>query len=381
MKRRVVGTVEFEELRPAKEGRILLDGEFSFIARSDAIESALEEQFGRNGLCLKVLKGSDGPGPYTWDGTPIEECVFVQNLFAQRGVAPRVFGLVKVQSKKDQWLAMVTSFLKGASTREPSSGMRQEERKKLESIRRAIGGIKLKWDHNPDNWRNEQLNGESTGGRMFTDFGGSSVESREEFLLKLESDADKNADWGSKSYAYQSPPPLRIESQRDAEKRADRMELGRLDLNGADVLDIGCSLGAMLQETCQLGARRAVGIDIEKVVRTGFACAMWEGWLNVDMIPMRLAKGRSYVEEIRGAAGLKRFDLLLALSIDHQIGYRSWMTELVKDDGMAFVEGHVGQGKRDFDDRLERDWIDVEWLGKTYDAGPRPLFRCGGVKR
>lgn len=69
---------------------------------------------------------------------------------------------------------------------------------------------------------------------------------------------------GDKKFAYQDFD--RIIGKRRIEERAEEMKLNEINFNGKTVLDIGCNLGLMTNYALNRGAKRAVGIDLKKVI-------------------------------------------------------------------------------------------------------------------
>ena len=88
-------------------------GVFTEIARDPRLVQILKEEYGRDGLCLKVFKHAPmSVKNFCWDpkmGIPLEECTKVQNLFALEGLAPRVYEIVWVSTTG--LLAQVTDFV------------------------------------------------------------------------------------------------------------------------------------------------------------------------------------------------------------------------------------------------------------------------------
>lgn len=63
--------------------------------RGGRLDLELFLAFGRLGLCLKVFfYPAANPVDTLWEGVPVWETAIVQNLFADEGLAPRVYGFV-----------------------------------------------------------------------------------------------------------------------------------------------------------------------------------------------------------------------------------------------------------------------------------------------
>lgn len=336
-------------------------GVHTYIGRSEAIGSLLRGIYGRDGLCFKVFKrseltGDDQAPKYKvigraqWsDGYSLLDCTRVQNLFAYHDLAPRVYDVVAVW--RDGWkLAQVTDYADGEG---------EFDREKFGEIR-ARYGINVRWDMNDHN----EL------GRWWVDFGAASFHCG--YDDDLVDRAWEKAAWGSRPEPYQDLGHLSSDSQRDLERRIEAMDPHPVLYRTA--LDIGCSTGAVCRWLSREGVQRVIGIDLPHVAEIAFEVANWNGDWNVDYIGARLPRDTDCSELVRGLTGFDRFDLVLALSVDRQIGYGPWMADLT--DRTFYLEGHVPQKRHTFEDRLERDFDKVEFLGMSRDHGPRPLFRC-----
>jgi len=273
-----------------------------------------------------------------------------QNLFALRGLAPRVYDIVLLNSTS--W-AQVTDYVGDSDppdTPFDNTDVKQEF------------GISTSWDMNERNWINGWL----------VDFGNFHWKDTSEawYIDSMKERINKYASWGSNPLPYQGA--FGLPSQRDMAHRVAAMKLDEIDFAGKTVLDIGCSLGLFCQDALERGAKRAVGIE-RRTEATDIAheVANWHGYWNVDFLCLKLPRDR---DEIANMTGLDKFNIVYALSVDRQIGYDSWMSEICNDT--FILEGHVPDKEHTYRERLEADFSTVEFLGVTRDHGPRPLFRC-----
>lgn len=348
------------EDRPQKQGKE--SGAYTFVARGAEVESVLEERYGRSGLCLKVLRRpTRGAGGFAewplwtpdWGpGFQILECTLAQNLFARHGLAPRVYDLVQVY--REAWrYAQVTDYVTGDG---------EFDRDAFADVRERYG-VHVEWDVNPKN---------VVGGK-WVDFG--AARPGDGYARDLVERAYERASWGSRSEPYQSVGALCDDAQRDFPHRAEKMDLAPKKFEGETVLDVGCNLGSVCRFASRAGARRVVGIDLPHVADLAYEVANWERDWNVDYVGARLKPDYERTDEVvRNLTGFDSFDFVFALSVDRQIGYGPWMARLCDDT--FFLEGHVGQHRDDFEDRLDRDFETVRFRGATRDHGPRPLFEC-----
>lgn len=333
----------------SKEG-----GVCTYILYSSALERILYDRFGRHHLCLKVFKhDATDITSFTWHPKRrklLTDCTRVQNLFALRGLAPRVYDIVLVNDRN--W-AQVTDYVGDAEPIAPS--LREAD------VRREFF-VSANIDGNEGNWVNGYM--VDFGGYWWRDRG------RQLYIDSMKERINKYASWGSNPLPYQSA--FGLPSQRDMEHRVRMMKLDEIDFTGKTVLDFGCSLGLFCQDALKRGAKRAVGVE-RRVQATDIAyeVANWHGYWNVDFLCLRLPGDRGRIERM---TGLAPFDIVLALSVDRQIGYDLWMAEMCDD--VFYLEGHVPDREHTYRERLEADFSEVEYLGMTRDHGPRPLFRC-----
>ncbi len=344
-----------------------LHGAHTRILRDGYVGQMIWLLWGREGCCIKVFK-QPGDGRtldrLTWgdNGVPVVEATIVQNLAAMEGLAPRVYALVVIHVEERQYLAQVTDYAEGRYGYQVN-----DLRSRLSEFVRDNPFIKPeRWDMNPMN---------AVGG-LWTDWAPWHLTSPDGYEQHLRELARKHAAWGSRKDPYQDAFGTGG-AQRDFESRLAAMELTARDVEGRTLLDIGCNLGNFCRWVEESGARRAWGVDSPRVAPVAREIANWCRAWNVDVTGRKLAKDQDNEDLIREATGWPdTFDVVLALSVERQIGYGRWMREITSPGGLFFLEGHVPDRRETYEDRLSSDWDEVEYLGMTRDHGPRPLFRC-----
>ena len=353
-------TLTLEQQHPGPGGL----GRFCRILHNKALCKLLAERYGRPRLCLKVLRA---PGDI-WEGTRLVEAVQLQNLAAERGVAPRVYAIVQL---KDGRLAQVTDW--AAPNAEPS----------LKAIERLVQFLqdpqvattKLIGPDGPPKW-DIVTSVKNWAGDLFLDWGGLHLKYPEQFVSNLVdrvsvgiSVAERGKPVG---VTYQGLPELDLTGQRHAQHRIDIMQLDRLDWRGQTVLDLGCNLGAFCFYAERRGAQRVVGVDRGMLAEPMREVASWFGHWNVDFVGADLA---GQAASIQGATAIERFDVVLALSICNHIGgYGSWMADLCADT--LVLEGHGGDDPTRYLGNLQQDFAEVDMIGFTTDLMQRPVFVC-----
>jgi hypothetical protein len=319
-------------------------GVFSYIAYNQHIEALLSDLYGRSNLCLKIFKHLPNPD-CLWDKTSLTDCTVIQNLLAIESLAPRVYDIIKVNN----FCAQVTDYLTGEGDYQPS----------LVKVARRKYGLATSWDMNPKNW---------VAGKL-VDFQSWYFNDRNAYIANLIDRAYVYAAWGSRPEPYQSIESA--PSQRSTAHRIKALQWQSFDFSGKDILDLGCNLGVMGMEASRLGARRVVGVDQPHVADIAREYANWSQFWNLDFLGLHLPQQRS---EIHPLCGLGQFDVVFALSVDRQIGYKPWIADLCR--AVLFLEGHVPDSEVTYRDSLEQDFSRVEFLGMSRDHGPRPIFRC-----
>jgi len=312
-------------------------GVYTFIAHNEQIEQQLLSRYGRPALCLKVFKLDT----LQWGTNPLIDCTRIQNIFAMRDLAPRVYAIVRAN---DQY-AQVTDYLSGEGEWKPEC---------IKEIMRHAH-VRASWDMNPKNW---------VAGKL-VDFQPWTFTHPQRYVQQLIDSAFEYAAWGSRPEPYQSV--FDVGGQRDFQHRAEMMELDKLSFEGKTVLDIGCNLGLFCYEATRQKAGRVVGIDLPHVTSVAAELANWNCYWNIDFLGLHLP------DEQHPALD-QQYDIVFALSVDRQVGYSEWMANLCAD--VFYLEGHVPDREETFRPRLEQHFREVEFLGMTRDHGPRPLFRC-----
>lgn len=342
-----------------------VNGVHTRIVRTEESDEAIWQAFGRRGCCLKIFKRPYTGLDMTWGdaGATIVEATIVQNMAAMRGLAPRVYGLARLCDPEGPGVchvAQVTDYVVG------EHGYSVDLRKRLGEFQREIG-FDMRWDMNLKNAR----------GDLWTDWGFWRMSNPQRYEARLRDLATERADWGSRSDAYQSA--LGCPAQRDFVHRLEVMKLRPQHVRYRTLLDVGCNLGNFVRWAEEHGARRAWGIELPHVAEVAREVANWCRAWNADIVGVRLPKDNDVmVGMIQEVAGRERFDVVLALAVERQIGYGPWMRELVRPGGYFWLEGHVPDKRETYEERLLADWDEVEFLGTTRDHGPRPIFKCKG---
>jgi len=266
---------------------------------------SLGKIYSRKNLCLKVFKESDAVWghPRGVGQSLILESTIVQNLMALRGLAPRVFDLVKVDGKT----AQVTEYITGKKGVVPISDPR------------------FRFDPNEIGFEENFIGGK------FVDFQGTIFKDFKAYRKELVDRAVKGTnDRGSSGGAYQTSRYFK--GLRDTKKRLAKFKFS--GFKGKNVLDIGCNYGMFSQEAVRLGAKRVVGIDWPGIIRITQELAILDGFFNIDFYGLDI-KNLSF-SAFQELTGIYRFDIHLFLAMENWVGWPGW----VKKCDTLYYEGH-----------------------------------------
>lgn len=338
-------------------------GRFCGIYCGEAVEHALRSIYGRDGLCLKVLRECE-----TWEGQSLEDVTRVQNIGAIYGVAPRVYDVVRLADGRP---AQVTDWARigGEPSLEALNRFVQVLlRQGIKTTKRIHPGGLPKWDIviSVCNWSYD----------LFLDWGGYYIEDKPAYIADLRQRIMVEVAHARRGQAvdatYQAMPQLNITGSRDTAHRIDAVRLDQIDFTGKAVLDLGCNLGAFTFYASRRGAKRVVGVDRSFIAGAMREAANWLGYWNVDIVGAALPEG---IRCIQAQTGIDKFDIVLALAIcNHVGGYSSWIADLCAD--VLVLEGHGGDQPEKYTDALARDFASVELVGYTTDHMRRPVFWC-----
>lgn len=357
-------------------------GKHCFIYRGPEVDK-IKEAMGRGDqdLCLKVFYNQDKPG--NWGDDPkskestkknatIKEATIIQNICHYEGLAPRVYGLTKVswtgvgrqgkEAKDKICEAQITDDLGRKHTK-----TNEEALKVYEQIIKL--GEKYGWKVNfKESKRQDLFQGK------FVDF--QSLNLTDDYEKKIKDLIYEYGKWGKTH--YQAIPELGIKTFRKTEQRIKELKLDKIDFKGKRVLDIGCSSGVFCNYAASRGAKRVIGIDLEKPVMASRLLANHLGYLNNDYYILQIFKNAS--DEFKK---IIKFDITLFLSMLYHIGYPDWLSNITNE--ICIIEWNHWQKKDGLSveecesktfEMLKKDFSKIVLVGRATDHGDKAIFHC-----
>jgi hypothetical protein len=307
---KIIGVItkeNFEEVKlDLKEIKIELGPEIAHGQNCTVYKpEGLDALYARKNLCLKVFPHSDTVWghPRGVGVSPIVETTMVQNLMALRGLAPRVYDLVKVNGLT----AQVTYYQTGPQKKCPISDPRfQIDPVETRTDYNFAAGKLLDWQ-----------------GSVFVDF-----KAYKESVIKKAIAGFTTR--GSGGGPYQGNDYLT--GFRDTAERLGRYNFS--DFKDKTVLDIGCNLGMLGREALKLGAKRVCGVDWPQVCDIARELAILDGYFNIDFFGADIRD--LTVSEITRKTGIEKFDIHLFLAMENWVGWPAF----VKNCNRLYYEGH-----------------------------------------
>ena len=342
-------------------------GSYAVIVKTPEVQKELKAYYGRNGLCLKVLKGQVpereikvSQVKYLYGAVSLDEATILQNLIARKGLAPRVYGWASVNGL----VAQVVDYVPRIP--DPKGKALSDRRDNILAIFEEMGveSVARDIDLGVNNWRSNQL----------VDFSHFKFKDIDEYLNSLNIRTRTRRDEVLPK-AYQPIPQLGIPGSRDVVARIANLRLESVPFEGATVLDIGCNFGTFCRYATDAGASRVLGID--KVGQLSFEVNNFLGYWNLDIVEASILP---YVEEKREAypRGF-RFDIVFLMAVQNYIGgIESALNAIYPvTKKILIVESHGNEDPKIYEEVFAKfKFSDVEYLGYIEDPQRRHQWRC-----
>lgn len=335
-------------------------GSFAVVLAGFEEQALVQRLYGRTGLALKCIPlnvPDMHPAFANWGGVELGMASFVQNLLALYGLAPRVYGLVRINGTH---AAQVTDYIEET-----------DPKARIDELLQAFKCLGIQTCKNYDveagkgNWRDG----------LFVDFSGLSIGDGAVGdilqMLRTKATMKKGRSAGS---AYQAVDELEIPGDRPADREFPQWAAptpATVFPTPTSVLDIGCNIGHFLRLAAQRpGVRRVVGV--EKLVETADICRMINvllGYWNIDVITAKLPDEADALPAID-------WDLVVCLSTIKYLGDADAIPWLASLAPALWLEGHGDIGADHYTAALTQSYDHIDRLPDTVDNMRRVQFLC-----
>jgi len=349
------------------------DGTFSFITRDVALVKQAKDLFGRRDQKDLAVKIFHHPIPFDdteikrfrWGkyfdfdtlpknaGGSLYDAIRVQNLFAMKDLAPRVYGVFQVESKYKtvHWALLMDD----AWWKDIVSLKNEDVYERLKPIAKELG-VTLPFG---DMWSENNVMGHKWVDWQGAGFG-------ENYMTLLTKRYLDKTYFGESK--YQTVPELGIEEGiRKTETRVNDLGIMAYDYTGLTVIDVGCSGGMFLNRVMEMGAKYAVGLDWKRVVEGAKEVSNYLGNFNIDYLPAELHK--ALPQEVMDKAP---FDFVFYMSMITHTGVPEYLHKLGKN--MILEINHPHQIDETLK-ALEPHW-ECAFIGKATEHGDREIYHC-----
>ncbi len=341
---------------PEEYLRVSAHGKEAEFVRTPEVAAVLKDHYGRDGLCLKMFNRRDA----TWGGVFIEDATKVQNVFSWYGLAPRVYGVAQLNPRETALgcYAQFVDFADGTGKPRIAKAQQIAAKYKL-AVKDGDINKQLAESHR---W---------IGGQI-VDFGRFHFADPKWYRRKMRKHVIRYHKKPHKeAVGYHPCPELGVKGVRVIQPRIEMLRWDDYEWKGRTVLDIGCNSGAFSREAAKRGAARVISVD-HKFANKNRELFNWLGYWNIDCLQVSLPK---QWKEIRRKTGIKRFDIVICLSmVGHAGGYKGWLPELCGD--VLFFSGQGAEDRSKYQAELDRDFADVAWRGYAKDNGRHPVWTC-----
>ena len=288
----------------------------------------------------------------------------VANLFHAKGLGPRLYDLIEIESGERVWTAYVTEHVEGSvpEQAECEAGIeriREMERQGLIKVSLPLGFLDKEFE--PPTCMNNAFVDQS-GKFHYIDFQNFLLMNYDKFLNETAIAAAERSHFGDRSllrggrYLYQSVPGVAMAGKRGIEERIEvineLMQAAGVGVKGRLVLDLGCNIGMMMEEYLGLGAAWCHGWDRAHITPHTEALLLALGCTRFSTtggdISQEQAVETDLPEFIRPAL---KGCAISYLAVRAHIG---WLDALARIPWSFMIyEGHEGESEADFEKYVE----------------------------
>lgn len=348
-------------------------GKQAVIIKKHPFLNVLRDVYGRSEAVLKLFHvpmKTDNIGDYywgsAWRGLSLErtveigktsklwEATVIQNLLWLGGLAARVYALITVETDGKVYPAQLVEYLDEADeVVDP-----KERWETVDKYLQRFGCLV---------WHKEQAGIRDYRQGKVIDVQGARFTDRTKDAIR---NFATSGAYGSG--IYQSIEELGIGAHpRNTKQRIQEMGLDTVSFGGKNVLDVGCNVGTFCNYASDRGARRVIGIDLEKQVKAAQVLSTYLGYFNVDYHIIDLKK----FDDVFTSP-----DITFFLSMNVHVGFPEWIARTTSELLIFEENAKGGNYKTDYwIKELSKYFSRIEHVGYTTDHNPKkpkPVLYC-----
>lgn len=315
---------------------------------------------------LKILKDLKPPALATYVSTAVASGVtriddwtscrpigFLQvaNYMYDKGIGPRVYDLIEIQTLYNNLTAYVVQNVAGAvPTVDECSAFLNRLDQLYEDQLLPLPGWRTMEDFRCPACRGNLIRDADTGRVLYVDFQSFMLRDIHRNILQAIGEIREDVHFGDTHwirggrYSYQSIPGLQI-GQRDVNLRWNliKQELKKQggSIEGSVVFDVGCNAGMMIYHALTDGAAWAVGVDRPAVAASARKLLLALGMTRFDIIGHDISSHTDFLSMLPHNVKLSSDSVLFFLAMRKHVGFPVGILSLPFK--YLIYEGHEGE--------------------------------------
>jgi len=280
----------------------------------------------------------------------LKDATVIQNIAWLHGLAPRVYGIVKVLLGTHRYLAQEVECIGGEHT-------------SMDDVFDVYEAVKkLGKDFGFKNEKDDVSHKDVYDGKLI-DF--NTFHFEENYLDKIKAQYVDRGRYG-KIYYHNVPEWGLVNGPRDNEARIGFMGLDKINFKKKSVLDIGCAGGFFCRYAREHGADEVVGLDYKDADGSDpiFAASLASFVLGHHDINFRHSDIRDGCRE--------KADVVFFLSMNYHVDIPMWLPKVTNE--VCIFEDNSRD--RDAIEKLQRIFNRVEKVGIATDHGAKIIYHC-----
>jgi hypothetical protein len=310
----------------------------------------------------------DSPRISDWIGYRPLDYLRVANYLYDKGVGPRVYDLIEVQTPHNRLSIYVVHHIAGTvpSVGECTAFLERLSRLCEDQLIPMMSKWKTSEDFLPPDCRGNLIRDEATGKTLYVDFQAFMIKDAKQYALQVANEIREDVHFGNPhwirggKYFYQSIPGLRIgKRETDVRWNVFKQALQRqgVSIEGALVFDIGCNAGMILYAALTDGAARGVGWDRPSVAAAARKLLLSLGATRFDILGQEISSNTDFHSTLPRYVNSDGDSILFFLSMRKHIGF----PDSVKNLPFKYMvyEDHYGEKMSDVKNYLKE--IEHNW--------------------